>query len=130
MTSVAIAACAPIPARSTIRAYRAVVTKVPSWKWMERASRKICVEMGSIARPARHRAPAEVKTGHPLHDHPAIRIGRVSRGEPPHEIRSRRCSQRSGQQLFTARPSTSTTTTEDSCALATIEGSDADAATG
>jgi hypothetical protein len=26
-----------------------VVTKVPSWKWMERVSRKICVELGSIA---------------------------------------------------------------------------------
>jgi uncharacterized protein len=26
-----------------------MVTRVPSWQWMERASRKVCVEMGSIA---------------------------------------------------------------------------------
>src|SRR5207248_8833977 len=31
------------------RGIEAIVTKVPSWQWMERASRKICVEMGSIA---------------------------------------------------------------------------------
>jgi hypothetical protein len=31
------------------RGIEAVVTKVPDWKWMERASRKICAEMGSIA---------------------------------------------------------------------------------
>jgi DUF917 family protein len=31
------------------RGIEAVVTKVPSWKWMERVSRKICVELGSIA---------------------------------------------------------------------------------
>src|SRR5262249_37571655 len=31
------------------RGIEAIVTQVPSWKWMERASRKICVEMGSIA---------------------------------------------------------------------------------
>ena len=31
------------------RGIEAVVTKVPSWRWMERVSRKICVELGSIA---------------------------------------------------------------------------------
>jgi DUF917 family protein len=31
------------------RGIEAVVTKVPTWKWMERVSRKICVELGSIA---------------------------------------------------------------------------------
>jgi hypothetical protein len=31
------------------RGIEAVVTKVPNWKWMDRASRKICTEMGSIA---------------------------------------------------------------------------------
>jgi len=31
------------------RGIEAVVTQVPSWRWMERVSRKICVEMGSIA---------------------------------------------------------------------------------
>jgi uncharacterized protein len=38
------------------------VTRVPSWQWMERASRKICVEMGSIASTCKApRTGAEVK---------------------------------------------------------------------
>ena len=44
------------------RGIEAVVTKVPSWKWMERVSRKICVEMGSIASTCKApRTGAEVK---------------------------------------------------------------------
>jgi DUF917 family protein len=50
MTSVAVGDLKPYPcALCDPRGIEAVVTKVPSWKWMERASRKICVEMGSIA---------------------------------------------------------------------------------
>jgi len=50
MTSVAIGDLRPYPCTLyDPRGIEAVVTKVPSWKWMERASRKICVEMGSIA---------------------------------------------------------------------------------
>ena len=50
MTSVAIGELRPYPCTLyDPRGIEAVVTKVPSWKWMERASRKICVEMGSIA---------------------------------------------------------------------------------
>src|SRR5262249_26383048 len=50
MTSVAIGGLRPYPCTLyDPRGIEAVVTKVPSWKWMERASRKICVEMGSIA---------------------------------------------------------------------------------
>jgi DUF917 family protein len=50
MTSVAVGDLKPYPcALYDPRGIEAVVTKVPSWKWMERASRKICVEMGSIA---------------------------------------------------------------------------------
>src|SRR3954454_18098787 len=50
MTSVAVGDLRPFPCTlHDPRGIEAVVTKVPSWKWMERASRKICVEMGSIA---------------------------------------------------------------------------------
>jgi DUF917 family protein len=50
MTSVAVGGLRPYPcALYDPRGIEAVVTKVPDWKWMERASRKICVEMGSIA---------------------------------------------------------------------------------
>src|SRR2546430_1270518 len=50
MTSVGVGGLSPYPcALYDPRGIEAVVTKVPSWKWMERASRKICVEMGSIA---------------------------------------------------------------------------------
>jgi uncharacterized protein len=50
MTSVAVGELRPYPCvLYDPRGIEAVVTRVPSWKWMERASRKICVEMGSIA---------------------------------------------------------------------------------
>jgi hypothetical protein len=50
MTSVAVGDLRPYPCvLYDPRGIEAVVTKVPSWKWMERVSRKICVEMGSIA---------------------------------------------------------------------------------
>ncbi|MBV9858808.1 MAG: DUF917 domain-containing protein [Alphaproteobacteria bacterium] len=50
MTSVAVGGLKPYPcALYDPRGMEAIVTRVPSWKWMERASRKVCVEMGSIA---------------------------------------------------------------------------------
>jgi uncharacterized protein len=50
MTSVAVGGLCPYPCvLYDPRGIEAVVTKVPSWQWMERASRRICVEMGSIA---------------------------------------------------------------------------------
>ncbi len=50
MTSVAVGDLIPYPcALYDPRGIEAIVTQVPSWQWMERASRKICVEMGSIA---------------------------------------------------------------------------------
>src|SRR5262245_43570750 len=50
MTSVAVGDLRPYPcALYDPRGIEAVVPKVPSWRWMERASRRICVEMGSIA---------------------------------------------------------------------------------
>jgi uncharacterized protein len=63
MTSVAVGDLRPYPcALYDPRGIEAIVTKVPSWKWMERATRKICVEMGSIASTCKApRTGAEVK---------------------------------------------------------------------
>src|SRR5438105_13290166 len=50
MTSVAVGDLRPYPcALYDPRGIEAIVTRVPNWKWMERASRKICVDTGSIA---------------------------------------------------------------------------------
>ncbi len=50
MTSVAVGDLKPCPLTTVdVRGLEAVVERVPSWKWMERVSRKICVEYGSIA---------------------------------------------------------------------------------
>jgi DUF917 family protein len=50
MTSVAVGGLRPYPCvLYDPRGIEAVVTKVPSWHWMERVSRRICVELGSIA---------------------------------------------------------------------------------
>src|SRR5262245_49302147 len=50
MTSVAVGDLRPYPLTTVdVRGLEAVVDKVPSWKWMERVSRRICVEYGSIA---------------------------------------------------------------------------------
>src|SRR5438105_2997488 len=50
MTSVAVGELRPYPcALYDPRGIEAIVTRVPNWKWMERASRKICVDTGSIA---------------------------------------------------------------------------------
>src|SRR6185295_10707331 len=50
MTSVAVGDLRPFPCvLYDPRGLEVVVRKAPSWKWMERVSRKICVELGSIA---------------------------------------------------------------------------------
>jgi DUF917 family protein len=50
MTSVAVGDLRPYPLTTVdCRGLESIVEKVPSWKWMERVSRKICVEYGSIA---------------------------------------------------------------------------------
>jgi DUF917 family protein len=50
MTSAAVGDPRPYPCTLyDPRGIEAIVTNVPNWRWMERASRKICVEMGSIA---------------------------------------------------------------------------------
>jgi len=80
MTSVAIGGLRPYPCTLyDPRGIEAVVTKVPSWKWMERVSRKICVELGSIASTSKApRTGREVKDwGIPFTTTAAIRIGRT-----------------------------------------------------
>src|SRR5438477_11152941 len=82
MTSVAVGGLTPYPcALYDPRGIEAVVTKVPTWKWMERASRKICVEMGSIASTCKApRTGREVKDwGIHFTTTAAIRIGRLVR---------------------------------------------------
>ncbi len=79
MTSVAVGGLTPYPcALYDPRGVEAIVTSVPSWKWMERASRKICVEMGSIASTCKApRTGAEIKEwGIHFTVSKAIRIGR------------------------------------------------------
>jgi len=63
MTSVAVGDLRPYPcALYDPRGIEAIVTNVPTWKWMERASRKICTEMGSIASTCKApRTGAEIK---------------------------------------------------------------------
>ena len=89
MTSVAVGDLRPYPCvLYDPRGIEAVVTKVPSWKWMERVSRKICVELGSIASTCK--AP---RTGREVKDWgihftvtKAIGIGRrVRRAQRLHE---------------------------------------------
>ncbi len=63
MTSVAVGGLRPYPCvLYDPRGVEAVVTRAPSWEWMERASRRICVEMGSIASTCKApRTGAEIK---------------------------------------------------------------------
>jgi uncharacterized protein len=79
MTSVAVGELRPHPCvLYDPRGIEAVVTKVPNWRWMERVSRKICVEMGSIASTCKApRTGAEVKAwGIHFTTSKAVAIGR------------------------------------------------------
>src|SRR5438132_1701834 len=79
MTSVAVGGLRPYPCvLYDPRGIEAVLTKVPSWRWMERVSRKICVELGSIASTCKApRTGREVKDwGIPFTVTKAIGIGR------------------------------------------------------
>src|SRR5919202_6656439 len=69
MTSVAVGDLRPYPLTTVdVRGLESVVEKVPTWKWMERVSRKICVEYGSIASTCKApRTGAEVKDWGILH---------------------------------------------------------------
>ena len=89
MTSVAVGDLRPYPcALYDPRGIEALVGMVPSWKWMERASRKICVEMGSIASTCKApRTGSEVKDwGIHFTTSKAIGIGRrVREAQRRHE---------------------------------------------
>jgi hypothetical protein len=63
MTSFAVAGLAPAPLTSVDpRGTEAIISRAASWKWMERASRKLCTEFGSIAATCKApRTGAEVK---------------------------------------------------------------------
>jgi DUF917 family protein len=63
MTSVAVGDLKPCPLASVdVRGLESVVETVPTWKWMERVSRKICVEYGSTASTCKApRTGAEIK---------------------------------------------------------------------
>ena len=65
-----------------IRGTEVIVSRAASWKWMERVSRKVCTEVGSIAATCKApRTGAEVKAlGHSLHHRPRrSRLGREVR---------------------------------------------------
>jgi uncharacterized protein len=89
MTSVAVGDLRPYPcALYDPRGIEAMVTQVPTWKWMERTSRKICTEMGSIASTCKApRTGAEVKKwGIHFTTSKAIGIGRrVREAQRRHE---------------------------------------------
>jgi uncharacterized protein len=88
MTSAAVGDLRPDPLTIVdCRGIEAIVEKVPTWKWMERVSRKICVEYGSIAATCKApRTGREVKEwGIPLTTSKAIAIGHaVGRAQARH----------------------------------------------
>jgi len=82
MTSAAVGDLQPWPlAAVDPRGVETVVQRVPTWKWMERVSRKVCVEMGSTAATCKApRTGAEVKRwGIPGTTTKAIAIGAAVR---------------------------------------------------
>src|SRR6516165_3219268 len=133
MTSVAIGGLRPYPCTLyDPRGIEAVVTKVPSWKWMERTSRKICVEMGSIASTSKApRTGREVKDcGIHFTTTKAIRIGyAVQEANRSHQDPiAALLESEGGKKLFTGKiVDVARRTTEGFLrGSALVEGSDAD----
>jgi DUF917 family protein len=89
MTSFAIAGLPMFPLTlADIRDNEVIVTRAASWKWMERISRKVCTEVGSIAATCKApRTGAEVKAHGILYTTTqAIALGReVRRARAAHE---------------------------------------------
>jgi uncharacterized protein len=89
MTSFAIADLPMFPLTlADIRDNEVIVTRAASWKWMERISRKVCTEVGSIAATCKApRSGAEVKDHGILYTTTqAIALGReVRRARHAHE---------------------------------------------
>jgi hypothetical protein len=82
MTSFAVGDLQPWPLTLVdCRGVEGIVAKVPTWKWMERLSRKMCVEVGSTAATCKApRTGAEVKRwGIPRTTTQAIKLGQAIR---------------------------------------------------
>jgi DUF917 family protein len=82
MTSFAIGGLRPFPLTlADVRDNEVIVARAASWKWMERLSRKACVEVGSTAATCKApRTGKEVKEWGILHTTTkAIRIGQIVR---------------------------------------------------
>lgn len=82
MTSFAIGGLKPFPLTlADVRDNEVIVARAASWKWMERLSRKVCVEVGSTAATCKApRTGKEVKEWGILHTTTkAIRLGQVVR---------------------------------------------------
>jgi DUF917 family protein len=80
MTAFAVGDLCPAPLTSVDpRGNEVIVARVESWTWMERVSRKVCTEFGSIAATCKApRTGAEVKRWGILHTTTkAIRLGRA-----------------------------------------------------
>src|ERR1700757_3232310 len=109
MTSVAVGDLRPYPCvLYDPRGIEAVVTKVPSWQWMERVSRKICVELGSIASTCKApRTGREVKDwGIHFEPKPLPSAAACTKGSAVTTIRSLRSSKRPAASCcFAARSS-------------------------
>lgn len=87
MTSFAVGDLQPYPLTTVDpRGVESIVYKVPTWKWMERVSRKICTEYGSVAATCKApRTGAEIKRwGIPHTTTKAIRIGTAVRDAQRH----------------------------------------------
>lgn len=89
MTTFAVGNLEPSPLTSVDpRGNEVIVTRVASWEWMERISRRVCTEFGSIAATCKApRTGAEVRRwGVPRTTSRAIRLGRaVIRANELHE---------------------------------------------
>lgn len=89
MNSFAIADLSMFPLTlADVRDNEVIVSRAASWKWMERISRKVCTELGSVAATCKApRTGAEVKAHAILHTNSqAIALGReVLRARLAHE---------------------------------------------
>jgi len=108
MTSFAIGGLQPWPlALVDPRGVEAVITNVPTWKWMERASRALTIEAGSMAATCKApRSGAEVKRWGVANSMSfAIKLGarvreaRVAHEDPVAAI----CAAAEGRVLFTGK---------------------------
>lgn len=105
MTSFAVGGLRPWPLSLVDpRGIEAVISQVPTWKWMERASRVLTVETGSMAATCKApRSGAEVKEWSVVNTMSwaidigaAVRIARAAHGDPIDAT----CRATAGRELF------------------------------